>query len=333
MATVLLVGTGAVGARAARQLLDTAGVTALLLAGRRLARVEELASALGAKARAVAFRPGDPLPNGVDAVAVAAPSEVDVAVAAAAVDAGVPFASATDATSAVDGLFALDHAAVEAGVTLAAGCGLAPGLADVLVVHAVHALEGADEVHVARAGAAGPASQASVRRALREPALEWRDGSWHEERGHGPELVWFPEPIGQRECMPVGSSIRLLARAVPGLGAATMRFCEPTSRRVSWFGESPDARWGATTVTVWGWRGRNREPIVYGVVGETAILAATVLAVTAARLAGDLPALSAGGSALAGVRSLAELVVPVAFLAEMARRGVKAVAFEGVAVA
>jgi hypothetical protein len=84
---------------------------------------------------------------------------------------------------------------------------------------------------------------------------------------------------------------------------------------------------------VWGWRGQARESMVYGLIDRTAIAAGTVLAVTAARLAGIAPGLAARSGPAAGVHGLAALVEPVPFLAELARRGVKAAVFEGVAVA
>jgi hypothetical protein len=52
--------------------------------------------------------------------------------------------------------------------------------------------------------------------------------------------------------------------------------------------------------------------------------------VTAAWLAGALPEL---GEAAPGAFGLGTAALPVAFLAELARRGVKAAVFEGVAVA
>ena len=69
------------------------------------------------------------------------------------------------------------------------------------------------------------------------------------------------------------------------------------------------------------------------VVYTVAIAAGTVLAVTAARLAGIAPGLAARSGPVAGVHGLAALVEPVPFLSELARRGVKAAVFEGVAVA
>ena len=132
MTSVLLVGAGAVGAAAGGELVRTPGIDEVLLAARRPKPVVGLAAMLGRTARASSFCAGDPLPDGVSVVATAVPSEVDAAVASAAVDAGVPFVSSSDAANTVDGLFALDGAATERGVPLVAGCGLAPGLADVL---------------------------------------------------------------------------------------------------------------------------------------------------------------------------------------------------------
>jgi hypothetical protein len=333
--TVLLVGAGAVGAQAARQVVDTPGVERLLLAVRDHEHARALARALGATAETVVHAPGDPLPTGVDAVATALPAAVDAGPARRAVEAGVPVASAVDDHDGIRALLELDAAAREAGVVVAAGCGLAPGLACVLARHAAGALDRVDEVHVARSGVAGPASRTSLRRARRERPGEWREEAWHDERSGDAELVWFPDPIGARECEPVASGVALLVAAFPGIAQATVRFDKALARRAGARirRRREDDGWGAARIEVWGWRGRARESIVYGVVDRTAVAAGTVLGVTAAGLAGALPAVSLRAGHEHGAQGLAALVEPVPFLAELARRGVKAAAFEGVAVA
>jgi hypothetical protein len=334
LATILLDGVGAVGIRAARQLVDTPGLDRLLIAARRASRAGEVTAALGERAHAVELRPDDSLPAGVDAIAAALPAELVPPRAKRALAAGVPFASTVDDASAIDAILELDEPAHRAGVLLAPGCGLAPGLGDVLARHAAAALDAVDEIHVARAGTAGPASAAAVRRARREPVREWRDGAWWEERHPNPELVWFPDPIGARECDPATAGVELLVRAFPGVRRVTVRLAEPLSRRFTWASRRGlDEGWGSTRVEVWGWRGQTRESMVYGVIDRTAIAAGTVLAVTAARLAGIAPGLAARKGPASGVQSPATLVEPVPFLAELARRGVKAAVFEGVAVA
>jgi hypothetical protein len=334
VATVLLDGLGAVGIRAARQLVDTPGLDRLLITARGSAHAAEVAASLGARAEAIELRPDDPLPAGLAAAAVALPGALAAARAKRALAAGVPFTSTVDDAAAIDAVLDLDESARRAGVLLAPGCGLAPGLADVLARHAADALDAVDEIHVARAGAAGPACTAAVRRSRRDPALEWRDSDWRDDRRPNPELVWFPDPIGSRECAPVAVGVELLVRTFPGVRRVTVRFAEPVSRRVTWLGRRGlDEGWGSTRVEVWGWRGQARESMVYGLIDRTAIAAGTVLAVTAARLAGIAPGLAARSGPAAGVHGLAALVEPVPFLAELARRGVKAAVFEGVAVA
>jgi hypothetical protein len=334
LTTLLLDGIGAVGIRAARQLVDTPGLEALLIAGRSSTRAEEIAEALGDRAHAVDLRPEDPLPDGVDVVAAALPPDLGVAAARRALDAGVPYASAIDDARAIDALLELDEQAQRNHVVVAPSCGLAPGLADVLARHAADALDSVDEIHVSRSGVSGPACLAVARKARREPAVEWHDGAWHEERHGNAELVWFPDPIGARECEPVASGIALLVRAFPGVARATVRLGEPPPRRLTWPGRRAlDEGWGSGRMEVWGWRGRVRESMVYGVIDRTAVAAGTVLAVAVARLAGIVPGLRAREGPTAGVHGLSSLVEPVPFLAELARRGVKAAVFEGVRVA
>ena len=84
-------------------------------------------------------------------------------------------------------------------------------------------------------------------------------------------------------------------------------------------------------VEAWGWRGTARTSVVYGVIERTAVAAGTVLGVTGACLAGAIPGLSTLPAM--GAFGLGAVVEPVPFPAELARRGVKAAAFEGVAVA
>ena len=122
---VLLAGVGAVGTRAARQLVDTPGVSEVLLADADADRMRTVAEALGHKASVHAFAPGDPIPAGVDVVACALPTGLDHAVAAAVITAGVPMVSTDDDHDAIESIRALERNAAGAGVTIALGCGFA----------------------------------------------------------------------------------------------------------------------------------------------------------------------------------------------------------------
>jgi hypothetical protein len=326
--TILLAGTGAVGVRTARQLLETAGVDQLLVTDRRPERAEELATALGAQAV-----PFGVIPDAVGAVALAVPGDAAIGVAREAIGRGISVAAASDDDDGIDALLALDPAARDGGATVVVGCALAPGLTDVLARHAADALDGADEVHVARVGTAGEACAATLRRARRERPAEWRDGKRRLERRLGPELVWFPDPVGARECVTVATGVQLLHDAVTRVTRATVRAAEaPRRSRAFPLRRRGVDDWGAARVEVWGWRDGVRDALVYGVIERPGVAAGTVLAVATARVAGRLTdvRLREPGP---GSRGLGALVEPAPFLAELARRGVKAAAFEGVAAA
>ncbi len=328
---VLLVGVGAVGGRAARQLVETPGVDELLLADARPKRASQVAELMGERASSIEWQPGTPLPDGVDAVACAVPSGDDVTIVRDALEAGVPCVSATDDTAAIQTLLELDDAARETGVPVVIGAGLAPGLSDVLVRHAADGLDKVDDVNVARWGAAGDASASTVRVALADRGAELRGGEIVPllKRG-GQELIWFPNPVDARGCEPVSNGLELLLDAVPGLDRAGVRFAR--AERTGWTfprRADPVNDWGAIRVEVWGTRGPTHEPVVYGAIERTEIAAGTVLALTAAALCGALPGLVAREP---GVHGLGRVVRPRAFLAELAQRGVKVAVFEGVPI-
>jgi hypothetical protein len=330
--TVLVAGLGEVGIRAARQLIDTAGVDRVIVGARRLGHARDVASALHDGAEPCRLGRDDPLPGDLATIVAALPGEADASLARRAVGAGIPYASAADRDATLRSLLALDAEARAHSTCVVAGCGLAPGLTDVLARHAVGALDAVDELHVARWGVAGSESVAEARRAQREEAREWRDGELVHEKHRGAELIWFPDPVGARECELVATGVELLVAANPGAGRVTARLGVPPVKRFTPPGRrDPGAGWGAVRVEVWGWQGTARTSVVYGVIERTAVAAGTVLAVTGAWLCGALPELAPVPDP--GAFGLGPVVVPVPFLAELAHRGVKAAAFEGVAVA
>ena len=152
MTVALVVGAGEIGTRAVRQLLDTSGFATVLLADRDLSRSQAAADALGRSVHAIEYTPGDPIPPDVEVIACALPAGVGHDAVAAAISAGVPVASSDDEHDALEQLRALDQNARSSGVTVAIGCGLAPGLTDVLAVHAAALFENVDEIRVARTG-------------------------------------------------------------------------------------------------------------------------------------------------------------------------------------
>lgn len=326
MSDVALIGAGAVAVRAARQLVDTPGLDRLVIASRDAADARRLARAVGAEAtsldRALATNP--------TACAVAVPGPVGVAMIRAAIDAGIAAASCADDAPAIRHLLELGPRAFDRDVLVVAGCGMVPGIADVLARHAADGLEQPDEVHVARVGVAGPACRAALREAVGADAREWREQAWHVPDRRGPQLVWFPEPIAARECTSVDGGVELLRGAVPEARDVTVRAEEPTrvSRGRALRARRPGDEFGGARVEVWGWRDGARTSLVYGAIERPAIAAGTTLAVSAARLAGLLPSIGLRVEH-GGVRSVGATFESVPFLAELAHRGVKAAAFEG----
>lgn len=329
MSHIALVGAGAVGVRAARQLVDTPGLVGLRIAARDHAAARRLARAVGAEAVTL----DRVLDADTAALAIAIPGPAGVAIVRRAVEAGVPAASCADDDAALRAMLALGPAAFDRQVRVVAGCGLAPGVADVLARHAADALEDPDEVHVARVGVAGPSCRATLRQATRSDAREWREGAWHVPDRQGPQLVWLPEPLAARECTPIAAGVELLRGAVPEARDVTVR-AEPPARRARSNGlgrRAADAEFGGARVEVWGWRGGVRSSIVYGVIERPAIAAGTTLAVSAACLGGLVPSIGLRAEH-GGVHATGATFEAPAFLAELARRGVKAAAFEGAQV-
>src|SRR4051794_6514472 len=124
---IVVAGAGAVGARAARQLLGSAGLHELVVADLNETRARDVAASLGAPARGVAW--SEALVDGADGVLVALPAGEDhVAVARRAVSAGAHVVSVGDAVDDVRDLLALDGQARAAGRAVVVGAGFAPGL-------------------------------------------------------------------------------------------------------------------------------------------------------------------------------------------------------------
>ena len=170
MISVLVVGLGETGVRTARQLLDTRGVDRVFVAGRTESGTRVGRRGVARRREAWTLSDDAMFPPDIDAIASAVPASADAALAEAAVERGIPFASVADHDAAISALLALDDQARAHDTTVLAGCGLAPGLADVLVRHAGGALDSVDEVHVARFGVGGPACAALARRTQREPS-------------------------------------------------------------------------------------------------------------------------------------------------------------------
>ncbi|NCY15599.1 MAG: hypothetical protein EBX39_02315 [Actinobacteria bacterium] len=328
MARVAIIGVGAVGARLARQLVST-DADEVVLRDEDRARAEMVAQSLGERSRVDTSSMTAPLD--VDAVVLAGRPRVHAAQAEALLAGGAPIVSVSDDLTDVRGLLALDRRARALGTTVVVGAGFAPGLTCVLAAHGSRLFDRVEEIHVAKSGTGGPACARQHHRALGRAAVDWREGAWETRPGgSGRELCWFPEPIGAQDCYRAElPDALLLVPAFEQLRRVTSRMAGTrrdrlTARLPMLWPTHPEGGPGAVRVELRGLRGDARDTVVFGAMDRPAVAAGAVAAVTA-RFAIDnaLRRTGAGG--------LAELVEPLPFLQELARRGVRVATFDGAA--
>lgn len=325
---IVLVGAGAVGARAARQLHSTQATSELVISDLDEARAATVAASLGGPARAVPWR--EALLDHADAVVLAGASGTHRILAEAALERGVHVVSVSDDPEETKDLVDLDSEARERGRMVVVGAGFSPGLTCLLARHASADLSSVDEVHVAKSGTGGPACARQHHRALAGEALEWRDGAWvRRAAGSGRELCWFPDPVGGLDCYRAALADPWLLRpAFPGAArisakVSASRRDRVTSRLPMLRHPHPDGVLGAVRVEVRGQRGAATDARVLGALDRPAVAAGAVAAVAAAWAA-------EGRLARPGAAGLAVMVGdPVPFLHELAHRGVRAAVFEG----
>jgi saccharopine dehydrogenase-like NADP-dependent oxidoreductase len=321
---IAVVGLGAVGTRAARQLASTPVVEAVVVCDPKADRVNEVASSLGAKAEG--HDSGAGLPE-ADVVVLATPSGLQPAMARTLVARGTSVVCTADSVSATRELLDLGAEAEARSVTVAVGSGFAPGLSCVLARFAAESLDTVDEIHVARLGTGGPACARQHHDALAGEAIDWRDGGWqHRPAGSGRELCWFPDPIGAADCYRAElPDAFLLVPSFPGVGRVTARLAATrrdrlTARLPMVRRPHPEGGLGALRVEV---RGRGSAGIdvqILGAMDRPGVAGGAVTALAAVEIA-------SGRALRTGAWGLASLIEPKPFLAELASRGVKAARF------
>lgn len=326
MTTILLVGAGAVGARAARQLVEADDVDEVVIVDPDGARREAVVESSGPKA--TNGGPGDGGDPDVDAVVLAGPNGTHEAAARHHVDLGRPVVSCADGIGDVRALLDLGAAAEEQGVAVVAGAGFSPGYTCVLARHAANSFDRVEEIHVSRSGTGGPACARAHHEALTGEALDWRDGEWLRRRaGSGRELCWFPDPIGAEDCYRAElPDALLLVPVFADVGRVTARLSATRRDRITAHlpmlrRPHPEGLVGAVRVEVRGRRGDAQDVMVLGALDRPAVAAGAV-ATLAARwaVAGRIPP---------GASGLASIADPVPFLNDLALVGIKAAVFQG----
>ncbi len=321
-----VVGVGAVGTRVARQLLDGPDRAEVIL----VHHPGTSAPAFDGDQLPAETRVGDmaDVVDDVDVVVVTAPLDVRRGVQAA-LQRHVHVVVTGDHPNQVRRLLSLDSEARERDLTVAVGAAMAPGLSCVLARWAAASMDQVAEIHVASAGTGGPACARRHHGALTALASDW-DGAWRRRAGgSGRELVWFPEPTGGADCYRAARPDPfLLVGAFPGIRRVTARLAATRrDRMTAWLPmlrpPHPEGLVGAVRVEVRGWQRGVAQTTVVGASAAPAMAAGAVAAVTALRIGN-------GTLGPPGVAGLAELVAdPDAFLADIARRGVRPALFEG----
>jgi lysine 6-dehydrogenase len=130
-------------------------------------------------------------------------------VARAAIEAGVPLVTLCDDYDAAEEVLGLDAPAKEKKVTILTGCGLSPGLSNVLARKGADQLERVDAVHMSWCASAhdseGEAVILHVFHMLTGDVPTHRDGHAALVRaGSGAEWVEFPRPLGRVRVFHVG---------------------------------------------------------------------------------------------------------------------------------
>ena len=326
---VAVIGVGAVGARACRQLLTVASVTELIVVEPREDAADRVVAALGERARVSTRWERE----SIDAVLVSHDGGDHAEFAARAVQRGAHVVSVSGSIDDVEALQRLDGRFRDAARHLVIGAGFAPGLTDLLAIHAAAGLDSVDEIHVAKRGTGGPACAREHHQAFQVEGREWRSGAWAGVRqGSGRQLCWFPEPIGALDCYWAAVADPLLLHATfPDAARVTARVA--ATRRDRLTAPLPmlrkphaEAGAGAVRVEVRGHRGGVAEVVVLGAMDRPSVAAGAVAALAIeAALTGTLRRVGAGG--------LGELADAVPMLSELARRGVKAARFDGTSAA
>ena len=326
MSTVAVIGSGVVGRRVARQLAASGQVERLILGARRPQRMHGFVRQL-IDVDIEVIAPG-PLPA-ADVTVLAQPSGGHTEIAEEAIGNGSHVVSLSDALNDVEGLLDLEAAAVKADRSVIVGAAFSPGMSCLLARHGGERFDRVEELHVARMGTGGPSCQRQLHRARTQEAVEWRNGSWVKRpSGAGRELVWFPDPLGARDCYRAALADPVLlsasfpeAERITAKVAATRR-----DRLTAWLPmlrrPHSDGGPGAVRIEIRGVRDGVQTTEVIGAIDYPSAAAGAIAAIAAEwSILGVLPP---------GAWRLGMLDDPLPWLQELENRGITAAVYEGI---
>jgi lysine 6-dehydrogenase len=155
--------------------------------------------------------------------------ETELPAARAAVEAGVSYVSLCDEHAALRQVQSLDEQARRAGITIVSGCGLSPGITNLLIAHGAAEMDTVEAIDIALArSSAESTGDATARHLLYElsheaPVIRDRQNGV-ERSGSSPKLVYFPDPVGWVETYRCGHpEVVTLPDRYPGLDSLQFR--------------------------------------------------------------------------------------------------------------
>jgi hypothetical protein len=194
-ASVAIIGVGVVGARVARQL--TSSGVAVLVHDERASAQHSLALSL----RANELSDLTKLDPAITPVVVVATSSAQAPLVKILLELGHHVVCTSDDVEDTRELLELDEVARFEKRVLVVGATACPGLSGLLVAELAPRVDTIDEIHVAFHGTGGPGCARQHHRALAGDAVGWHDDEWIDRPGgSGRELLWFPEPLGGKDC-------------------------------------------------------------------------------------------------------------------------------------
>jgi hypothetical protein len=194
-ASVAVIGVGVVGARVARQ-LTSSGIPVLLYDER-----SDVRHALALSLRALELNDLTKLDPTTTPVVVVATSSAQAPLVKILLELGHHVVCTSDDVEDTRELLELDEIARQENRVLVVGAAACPGLSGLLVAELAPRVDTIDEIHVAFHGTGGPGCARQHHRALAGDAVGWHDGEWIDRPGgSGRELLWFPEPLGGKDC-------------------------------------------------------------------------------------------------------------------------------------
>lgn len=283
--SIAVIGLGVVGGRVARQL--GADGWRILVHDRR----HDLGRKVAEQASIDHFLDPATLDPALTPVVVLATGSSQVRWARELLEHGHHVVSTSDDVGDVRDLLALDGLARDKGRTVIVGAAASPGLTGLLVAELAARVDAVDEIHVAFHGTGGPACARQHHLALAGEAWGWHDGAWiSRPGGSGRDLLWFPEPIGGKDCYRAALADPIvLHQAFPEARRISARLSANrrdrlTSRLPMLSPPHPEGGLGGVRVEVRGSAGGQRRTEVAGVAERTGIIAASVAAASAAYL-------------------------------------------------